>query len=182
VVKNIGSAAHIYGHKIVEMESFTSHSHHWEDAPWDLKLLADRAFCEGMTRVVYHTMPHSPKEAGVPGWSYQAGTHIHPKMTWWPMSDTFHKYLARCSAMLMEGNFVADVAYYKGGEIPNFSTTKYIHPDLGFGYDYDDLNTEILLQTTEVKDGKIVLPSGIEYEVLVLPESEKMDLNVLEKI
>jgi hypothetical protein len=182
VVKNIGSAAHTYGHQVVEMEAFTSQRKHWQESPFELKALADRAFCEGMTRVVYHTMPHSPPEAGVPGWSYQAGTHIHPKMTWWPMIKAFNQYLARCGAMLMQGHFVADVAYYKGGHIPNFSTTKYIRPDLGFGYDYDDLNTEILLQITEVKNGRIVLPSGMEYEILVLPEGDKMELPVLQKI
>lgn len=182
VVKNIGSAAHVYGRKIVEMEAFTSHNGHWEETPSQLKILADRAYCEGMTRVVYHTMPHSPPEAGLPGWSYQAGTHIHPKMTWWPMSRAFHSYLARCSALLMQGKYVADVAYYKGGEVPNFSTTKYIRPDLGFGYDYDDINTEVLLQTTEVRNGKMVLPSGMEYELLVLPNEINMELQVIEKL
>jgi hypothetical protein len=182
VVKNIASAAHIYGHKLVEMESFTSHGFHWQESPFELKPLADKAFCEGMTRVVYHTMPHSPPEAGIPGWSYQAGTHIHPKMTWWPMSKPFHQYLARCSAMLMEGQFVADVAYYYGHDIPNFAKPKHIRPDLGPGYDYDDLNTEILLQITEVRDGRILLPGGMEYEILVLPEDPRMDLEVIKKL
>jgi hypothetical protein len=182
VVKNIASAAHIYGHKVVEMESFTSQGYHWQESPFELKPLADRAFCEGMTRVVYHTMPHSPPEAGIPGWSYQAGTHIHPKMTWWPMSKPFHQYLARCSALLMEGRFVADVAYYYGHEIPNFAKPKHIRPDLGPGYDYDDLNTEILLQITEVNEGRIKLPSGMEYELLVLPDDARMDLEVLKKV
>lgn len=182
VVKNIGSAAHIYGRKIVEMEAFTSQGKHWQESPFELKPLADRAFCEGMTRVVYHTMPHSPPEAGVPGWSYQAGTHVHPKMTWWSMSKPFHEYLARCSAMLMEGRFVADVAYYYGSEIPNFALAKYVRPDLGPGYDYDDLNTEVLLRTTEVRNGRVLLPSGMEYEVLVLPDDERMELEVLQKI
>ncbi len=182
VVKNIASAAHIYGHKVVEMEAFTSFNKHWQETPLELKALADRAFCEGMTRVVYHTMPHSPPEAGMPGWSYQAGTHIHPKMTWWPMSDDFHAYLARCSAMLMEGDFVADVVYYYGHDIPNFARPKHIRPGLGAGYDYDDLNTEVLLQIEKVEDGKIVLPSGMKYAVMVLPEDERMDLKVLRKI
>lgn len=182
VVKNIGSAAHIYGRKVVEMEAFTSQRKHWRESPFELKPLADRAFCEGMTRVVYHTMPHSPPEAGVPGWSYQAGTHIHPKMTWWPMSRPFHQYLARCSALLMQGRFVADVAYYYGSEIPNFALAKHVRPDLGPGYDYDDLNTEVLLRIEEVDNGRIRLPGGMEYEVLVLPDTEKMELEVLQKI
>ncbi len=183
VVRNIASAAHIYGHKVVEMESFTSHLKHWQERPMELKKLADRAFCEGMTRVVYHTMPHSPKEAGIPGWSYQAGTHISPKMAWWSLSKPFHAYLARTSALLQHGDFVADVAYYYGEQIPNFASgSKFVRETLGPGYDYDDLNKEILLQSTVTDDGKLLLPSGMTYALLVLPDEPEMSLEVLQKI
>jgi hypothetical protein len=183
VVRNIASAAHIYGHKVVEMESFTSHRKHWQETPLELKKLADRAFCEGMNRVVYHTMPHSPKEAGTPGWSYQAGTHISPRMTWWDYSKPFHSYLARTSALLQRGQFVADVAYYYGERIPNFASgSKYIRKTLGPGYDYDDLNKEILLQSYATADGRLQLPSGMTYHLLVLPEDSMMSLEVMRKI
>lgn len=183
VVRNIASAAHIYGHKVVEMESFTSHLKHWQERPLELKKLADRAFCEGMTRVVYHTMPHSPKEAGIPGWSYQAGTHISPKMAWWSLSKPFHAYLARTSALLQHGDFVADVAYYYGEQIPNFASgSKFVRKTLGPGYDYDDLNKEILLQSTVTPAGKLQLPSGMTYSLLVLPDDPEMSLEVLQKI
>ena len=183
VVKNIASAAHIYGHKVVEMEAFTSHRKHWQERPVELKKLADEAFCTGMTRVVYHTMPHSPKEAGLPGWSYQAGTHISPNMTWWKLSGPFHDYLTRTSALLQQGHFVADVAYYYGEKIPNFAIgVKFIRKSLGSGYDYDDLNKEILLQSTVDGEGRIVLPSGMRYELLVLPNHPEMSLEVLHKI
>jgi len=111
IVKSIASAAHIYGHKIVEMESFTSHDN-WRQSPATLKPFADRAFCEGMNRVVYHTMSHNLPEAGQPGWSFGAGTHINTNLTWWNLSDQFHAYLARCSALLQQGHFVADVCFY----------------------------------------------------------------------
>ncbi len=183
VVKNISGAAHVYGHKIVEMESFTSQGKHWRENPMELKKLADYAFCNGMTRVVYHTMPHSPKEAGLPGWSYGAGTHISPNLTWWTLSKPLHEYFARVSALLQQGNFVADVAYYKGEEVPNFSIGyKYEKENLGVGYDYDDINTDILLQTNEVVDGKIKLPCGMTYSLLVLPSNGKMNMEVLRKI
>ncbi|MDP4679838.1 MAG: glycosyl hydrolase, partial [Cyclobacteriaceae bacterium] len=183
VVKNIASAAHIYGHKIVEMESFTSHAKNWQESPLELKKLADRAFCGGMTRVVYHTMPHSPKEAGIPGWSYQAGTHISPKMTWWDLSKPFHQYFARTSALLQQGNFVADVAYYYGEQIPKFASgSKWIRKTLGEGYDYDDLNKEVLLKSTVTEGGQILLPSGMKYNLLVLPDDQEMSLEVMEKI
>ena len=183
VVKNIASAAHIYGHKIVEMEAFTSHGKHWQERPIELKKLADEAYCTGMTRVVYHTMPHSPREAGIPGWSYSAGTHISPKMTWWELSKSFHSYFARTSALLQHGDFAADVVYYYGEEIPNFAIgVKYIRPGLGKGYDYDDLNKEILLKSTVTDDGQVLLPSGMKYHLLVLPDQAEMSLEVLKKI
>lgn len=97
VVKPIASAAHIYGRPIVEMEAFTSFNH-WQEGPEVFKILADRAFCERMTRVVYHTMTHNLPEAGRPGWTYQAGTHMNTHLTWWELSGQLHtsRAAARC--------------------------------------------------------------------------------------
>ena len=182
VIKNVAGAAHVYGHKVVEMEAFTSRKH-WRENPLELKKLADYAFCNGMTRVVYHTGTLSPKEAGLPGWSYGAGTHISPNLTWWSLSKPMHDYFARVGGMLQQGDFVADVAYYRGEEVPNFGIGyKYTKETLGDGYDYDDINTEILLQTSEVVNGKIKLPCGITYSLLVLPVNGKMSLEVLRVI
>lgn len=182
VIKNVAGAAHVYGRKVVEMESFTGRKH-WRENPLELKKLADYAFCNGMTRVVYHTGTLSPKEAGNPGWSYGAGTHISPNLTWWSLSKPMHEYFACVGGMLQQGNFVADVAYYRGEEVPNFGIGyKYTKETLGEGYDYDDINTEILLQTNEVENGKIKLPCGITYSVLVLPDNGKMSIEVLQVI
>lgn len=182
IVKPIASAAHIYGHRIVEMEAFTS-TIHWQEGPEDYKKLADRAFCEGMTRVVYHTMTHNLPEAGVPGWTYQAGSHMNTNLTWWDLSHGLHQYLARCSALLMQGNFVADVALYYGDDVPLFAKPKHLRPGLGYGYDYDDLNTEMLLRAAVNAQGQLVLPGGMRYELLVLPEKDtRMSLAVAEKI
>ena len=182
VVKPIASAAHIYGHRIVEMEAFTSFLN-WQEGPDGFKPMADRAFCEGMTRVVYHTMSHNLPEAGRPGWTYQAGTQINTHLTWWELSGQLHAYLARCSALLLQGQFVADVAYYCGNDIPNFAKPKHLRPGLGPGYDYDDLNTEVLLQARVDRRGRVVLPSGMSYAALVLPANDRrMDLAVLQHL
>jgi hypothetical protein len=180
IVKGIASAAHIYGHKIVEMESFTSHDN-WRQSPATLKPFADRAFCEGMNRVVYHTMSHNLPEAGKPGWTFGAGTHVNTNTTWWDMSAAWHRYISRCSAMLQQGQFVADVCFYYGHEIPNFTQPKHARSGLGLGYDYDDINTEVLL-AADVRNGRIVLPSGMSYALLVLPDENRMDLAVSQKI
>ncbi len=181
VVKETACAAHIYGHRRVHMEAFTGF-HHWTDGPSFLKISADRAFCEGMNHVVWHTASHQPPEAGQPGWVYGAGTHLTPNLVWWPMAKPFLDYLARCSYLLQQGLFVGDVCYYYGDQGSNFVPPKHIDPALGYGYDYDVTNREVLLQRMTVQDGRITLPDGMQYELLVLPEREDIDLQVLQKL
>lgn len=181
VVKETAAASHIYGQRLVQMEAFTSWAH-WQDGPFDLKPSADRAFCEGMNHVVWHTMPHVPRQAGKPGWSYHAGTHLTPNDTWWPMARPFLDYLARCSHMLRQGLFVGDVCYYYGERGYNFVYEKQVDPSLGPGFDYDVTNSDVILNRMSVKDGRIVLPDGLSYELLVLPNHPDMDPQVLEKL
>jgi len=181
VLKAVGCAAHIYGKKLAEMESFTSWFH-WTESPFDLKPLADNAFCEAANRFVFHTMPHRPPEAGWPGYAYHAGTHMGVTRAWWSKAKPFLDYLARGSYLLQQGLFVADVCYYYGHEAPNFVPNKRVDPSRGFGYDYDYVNTGALLERMEVRGGKIVLPDGMSYELLVLPPREDMPLEALEKL
>ncbi|MCP4608572.1 MAG: hypothetical protein GY845_07650 [Planctomycetes bacterium] len=181
IVKETACAAHIYGRKRVHMEAFTGFRH-WQDGPFDLKPSADRAFCEGMNHVVWHTSSHQPPEAGKPGWVYGAGSHLTPNLTWWPKAKPFIDYLSRCSFMLQQGLFVADVCYYYGDQGFNFVPAKHIDPSLGYGYDYDVTNAEVILSRMSVKDGRFTLPDGMQYELLVLPDRKDMNLRVLRKI
>ncbi|NIN00741.1 MAG: glycosyl transferase family 2, partial [candidate division Zixibacteria bacterium] len=81
-----------------------------------------------------------------------------------------------------EGLFVADVCYYYGDQGFNFVPPKHIDPSLGYGYDYDVANPEVILNRMSVQDGRFTLPDGMQYELLVLPDREDMDLQVLQKI
>jgi len=181
VVKETACASHIYGRRVVDMESFTSWRH-WLDGPFELKPLADRAMCDGTNHFTFHTFAHNPPEAGLPGWVYHAGTHINVNLTWWPKAKPFIAYLARCCSLLQQGLFVGDVCYYYGDQAFNFVPPKQVDPSLGFGYDYDVTNAEALLDRMEVREGRIVLPDGLSYELLVLPDREDMDWDVLQKI
>jgi hypothetical protein len=181
VVKETACAAHIYGKRVCDMESFTSWRH-WQDGPFDLKPFADRALCDGTNFFTFHTCPHSPPEAGRPGWVYAAGTHVGPTVTWWPMARPFHDYLARCSFLLQQGLFVGDVCYYYGDQGYNFVPPKRVDPSLGFGYDYDVTNAEVILTRMAARDGRIVLPDGMSYQLLVLPDRDDIDLEVLQKL
>ncbi len=193
VVKEIACASHIYGKKIVDMEAFTSWRH-WQDGPFEYKGVADRAMCEGTNLFTFHTSPHTPPEAGKPGWTYHAGTHMGMNRAWWPKVKPFIDYLSRCSYLLQQGLFVGDVCYYYGDQAPNFVANKYaekppdfapqrlIDPSLGYGYDYDVTNTDVLLNRMRVKKGRIILPDGMSYALLVLPNQEDMPLKVLRKL
>lgn len=181
IVKGIASAAHIYNQKFVEAEAFTS-VWLWQEGPGELKPLADRAMCEGLNRFVYHTFAHTPPESGSPGWIYNFGTIINTTNGWWPKSQAFHEYLGRSSYLLQQGNFVGDVAFYYGNQAPNFVKAKHLPPSLGNGYDYDVVNTDIILEKMTVKNHRIYLPHGQFYEVLVLPHQITMEPAVLKKL
>ena len=181
IVKGVASASHLYDQTYVEAEAFTS-VWLWQEGPAELKPLADRAFCEGLNRIVYHTWPHRPPESGDPGWIYNFGTLVNTSRTWWPKSRAFHDYLARCSYLLQQGNFVGDVAYYYGHQAPNFVTYKKVDPSLGFGYDYDVINSEAILERLAMREGRLQLPHGQMYEVLVLPNQQAIHPAVLQKL
>ena len=181
VVKEVSAASHIYEKGIVEEEAFTSFQH-WQEGPFDIKPQGDRAFCEGMNRVVFHGFSHNITGSGFPGYVYHAGTHFNDKRVWWPKVKPFVDYLARISAVFQKTDFVADVLWYYGDKVPNSATPKNTHFKVGPGYDYEVINTEILLNNLSVKNGKLVLTNGAEFSLLALENEEVIHPAVLKKI
>jgi hypothetical protein len=187
LVKEIASASHIYGLGLVDGESFTTWRR-WKDAPHDLKKYVDRAFCEGLNKITFHAFANTRPEFGVPGRAYHAGSDINPTTTWWKESKPFINYLSRCSYLLRQGEFVADVAYYYGDKAPNFfpelqgSPDRPVLPGLSFGYDFDIINTEVLLYKMSVSHDKLVLPDGLNYRLLVVPNQKDIPVKVMEKL
>lgn len=183
-VKQPASAAHTYGHKLVMAEGFTTVGPNWQETIWDnLKPSFDKAACEGLNLLVWHEFSCSPKEMGIPGQESFAGTHFNPNVTWWNQSGAFLSYINRSQTMLQHGLFVADVAYYYGDHVPNFAQLKASDPcHILPGYDYDVVNEEVILNRMDVLQGKIVLPDGMNYKILVLPEYPGFSLPVLKKI
>ena len=204
VTKEAASAAHIYGHTEVAAESLTGWRH-WQDGPAEYKRLFDVAFCAGLNSGVFHTFAHNPPEAGKPGYGYHAGEHFNVNSTWWEQSGPMLEYMSRCSHMLRQGQFVADVCFYYGDQAPGLVPARRIDPkvtpphdeedcqhcgrllpnrieSLGAGYDYDYVNRDIILNDMRVHDGRLVLSSGMEYRMIVLPIFEDIALPVLRKL
>lgn len=180
VVKEVSAASHIYERGIVEEEAFTSFEH-WLEGPFDLKPIGDRAFCEGMNRVVFHGYTHSPAEFGQPGIVYHAGTHMNNRV-WWPMVNPFIDYLSRISYIFQETDFIADVVWYYGDKVPNAATPKNTHFKVGPGYDYEVINTEILVDKLSVMDGRLIMPYGASFSMLALENEEIINPAVLGKL
>ena len=111
------------------------------------------------------------------------GIHYERTNTWWEQSRAWLTYLARCQSLLQKGQFVADVACLGSENAPNsFPDRESMDPAIPPGYDFDDLPPEVLLKQTTVRDGRLVLQSGMSYRVLVLPPGRTMTPALLAKI
>jgi hypothetical protein len=179
-VRGAASASHVYGKTLVAAESFTGGGY---EAPYALKKTGDYWFAQGVNRIVFHTSAHQPLDTK-PG-NTMVGTHINRNITWAEQARPFMTYLARNSFMLQQGLFVADLAYLLPEGAP--STMPFwgagLQPAPPEGYDYDYINADVLLNRMSVgNEGRLMLPDGMTYRVLVLPEIDRMTLPVLRKI
>jgi hypothetical protein len=178
-VRGAASASHVYGKKLVATESFTGGGY---EAPYTLKKIGDYWFAQGVNRIVFHTSAHQPLDTK-PG-NIMVGTHINRNITWAEQAKPFMTYLARASFMLQQGLSKADLVYLLDEGAP--STMPFwgmgLTPPVPDGYDYDFINADALLTRMSVKDGRLVLPDGMSYRVLVLPEIDRMTLPVLRTI
>ncbi|MCX7006125.1 MAG: glycosyl hydrolase, partial [Kiritimatiellaeota bacterium] len=183
----MASAAHIYGKRILGAEAFTAaSSEKWQGHPANIKALGDWAFCEGINRFVFHRYAAQPWTNVAPGMSMGPwGLHYERTQTWWEQSKAWHEYLARCQYLLQQGLFVADVAYLQPEGAPRaFAPPADAEsaPHIRGGYNFDGCTPDVVLTRMQVKDGRIVLPDGMSYRLLVLPEVETMTPRLLRKV
>ncbi|MDG1191175.1 MAG: glycosyl hydrolase [Flavobacteriaceae bacterium] len=176
------SAAHTYGKNVVYAESFTSdtEANPFNSYPEKMKKRGDWSFTEGINHVVYHVYIHQPYEDKFPGVNAWFGTEINRKNTWFEAAAPWMKYHQRCNYLLQQGTYVADIAYYIGEDTPKM--TGPTEPELPIGYSFDFINAEVIKDRISVSHGRMILPDGLSYKILVLPDSKTMRPEVLEKI
>jgi hypothetical protein len=178
----MASVGHIYGRTVVGAESFTSGDNEkWMLHPAKIKTLGDFEFCLGINRFVIHRYAHQPYLDRAPGSTMGPwGLHYERTQTWWEMSTAWHEYLARCQFMLRQGKFVADICYLR----PENPKQTYFNPspEPPAGYKYDECSAEALMQRVNVRDGRLVLPDGMSYRMLVLPAVKTMTPALAQKI
>ena len=187
LTKAIASTAHVYDKKIVDAEAFTSRPPNvFHITPFDMKPNADRAYIQGLNKFTFHSYPHQPRPDIKPGMSMGPhGAFFSPSNTWWEPGKAMFGYFSRCNAMLQQGLYVADILSYIGDVAPwtsHMAESDYKNLNYYNGYSFDYCNTDVILNRIAVKNGKIVLPGGMTYSLLLLPKSNSIDLNVLQKI
>lgn len=173
--KIASSVAHVNGKTYVGAESFTSGppSGRWQNYPGLLKQLGDAVWCLGVNRYIFHRYAQQPWSPDVvPGMTMgQWGTHFDRTNTWWEQSREWMRYIARSQFLLQQGRFGADVLFFGGENAPASGVN---HVELKrAGYDYDGVGTD-LIGRLQVENGELVLPGGMRYKLLVLPEEKTM--------
>lgn len=194
------AGAHLYGKRIAQMEAFTEIRMLWDETPTLLKPVGERNYAMGANRFLMHVFAQNPWMDRKPGMTMGGcGLYFQRDQTWWKPGRAWIQYQERCSAVLMEGLPVNDLAIYAGDNIPRRAVLPWhlantfpdefpvddprrkgkfmegqdwVDPLNGFGY--DSINRDALLRLASVKNGRIVLPGGASYAALVIPASNPM--------
>ena len=174
------SCGHIYGKRQIWAESNTCGGPAFGRAPADMKGRMDRFFAEGINASILHLYIHQAYERA-PGITAWFGNEFNRHNTWFKEMDIFTAYIKRCSYMLQQGLNVADIAYFIGEDAPKMTGVADPAPPRGRQFDY--INGEVLRETAFVDAaGRLSLPHGTKYEVLVLPKLETMRPELLLRI
>lgn len=171
-IRESASVAHLYGKKIVAVESMTvnglaggAYSYH----PGNLKATADMEMACGANRFVIHESAHQPVDDKRPGLGLGIyGQWFNRHETWAEQAKVWTDYLARSSFMLQQGKNVADILYYYGEDDVITSLFAHQHPQIPFGYNYDYLNKKALLDLISFDGKQYTTPSGNQYRLLVI--------------
>lgn len=174
------SCAHIYGKPKVWAESCTSGGPVFSRYPAIMKQRLDRFFTEGINATLLHLYIHQDATDTEPGLAAWFGNEFNRKNIWFEQMDIFVNYMKRCNYMLQQGTYIADVAYFIGEDAPKM--TGVCDPALPAGYSFDYINGEVLRDHARVVNGHLVLDSGVEYSLLVLPKQETLRPEMLERI
>ena len=186
-IRESASVSHIYGQNIVAAESFTAlglPASAWSYSPSNLKSTADLELANGLNRFVIHCSTHQPTDDKIPGLGLGPfGQWFNRHETWANYASYWTDYLARSSYLLQQGKFIADVAVYYGEDNNITSLYRFRSPEVPEGYNYDFVNSDIILHELSWLNGNYTTKTGMEYKILFLDSNAKqMSMDVLKKL
>lgn len=179
-IKEAASAAHIYGKRIASAEAFTDVR--YDESFAEMKNLADYAYAFGVNEFVVCASAYQPWLDKIPG-STGGGRHycLNRNNTFWEYSRPFWDYQARCAGLMRKGIPVVDLCIFAGDNAPVKLLT-YRLPEIPEGYDFDVCTADALIKRMKARDGRIVLPDGMSYQMLVVQRNGDVTLEALRHI
>jgi len=164
-IADCASAAHLYGKKIASAEAFTDAK--YSDSPATLKMLADFAYSKLINEFVVCASAYQAETGIIPG-NVAGGRQycLNRNNTIWHCSRPFWDYQARCSGLLRKGDAVVDILIYIGDD-PPLKPLSHLIPYIPEGYNFD-FSTADALKGAYVKDGRLMLQSGMSYAMIVI--------------
>jgi hypothetical protein len=178
--KAASSAVHIYGKNRTSAECFTAGQRSFVRHPAMLKKRGDWGMTEGINHHVLHLYIHQPDSDKVPGSNAWFSTEFNRQNTWFEQGKTYFDYIRRSQHLLQQGTYAADLCYFIGEDAPIM--TGATNPAVPKGYSFDYINAEVIMNRMTVKDGRLVLPDGMNYGMMVLPPVETMRPELLAKL
>ena len=180
------SAAHIYGKKVISAESFTSNpTINWKGNPAMAKTSGDLAWTYGINEFMFHRFAHQANIYAEPGMTMNRwGFHFDRTQTWWKNAGVdWFKYIARGSYLLRQGHPVSDLLVYIGEGSPNGSYHRSeLISKLPKTINFDNVNTDVLVNRLNIKGQELTLPEGTSYKILLLKNSKVISLATLKRI
>ena len=186
-IKLASSIGHIYGKPVVGAESYTGAPMFakWQEFPYAMKAQGDWMYTQGLNEFVFHVYAMQPHPTAKPGMTMGPWGWMHSRTnTWFPRESSWLNYVNRSQHLLRQGLTVADLVYFAGVEVPVNTPVwpDQLNPTPPLGFYYDVTDAAGILNRMKVENGRIVLPDGMSYRVLVLPEDRMLTLELVRKV
>jgi hypothetical protein len=193
--KFVSSGARLTGKRLVSCEEITNTQMVFMATLERVKITGDQSTLSGVTHSILHGFNYSPPEAPYPGW-VQYGTWYNERNPWWSYFKLWADYKARLSCLFQNADLQSNVAILQpltdlwlihGPQRDPFPTHDYpdyqhnlwetVHKN-GDGCDYI---SEKILHEASYRSGKLVFGQR-SYEVLLIPETETMDMQTIQSL
>lgn len=185
-LRGAASVSHVYGKPRTGAESMTAFGQPFRYTPAILKPIVDMEFALGVNLINIHTSPHQPSGVEKPGITLAPylGQSFSRNETWAHAAGPWIDYLARCSQLLQQGTYAADIAYFYGEESPVTGVFGDSPAEVPQGYGFDFINLDGLTNhITVTPAGALLSSGGTRYKALYLGgTSQRMTLAMLRRL
>lgn len=197
-MKMASSAAHVSGKNLTSAEACTWLNDHFMSDLGMVQRACDQFFLGGVNHLFYHGTAYSSVDVQWPGWLFYASVHFQPSNSWWDDFKVLNRYVSRIQSFLQRGKPNNKVLLYYpfydvlatkdlnhtlvhfNGEAKETQFRKLAVELIEAGFGVDFVSDRQLL-TLHFNGGKIIAP-GCDYDVLVLPETERIPVESLKQI